>query len=182
MADDLAARRHPARDLEDEPRQRIGLLFFLLGKKIDAEQLLQGRNVDAPVGGIDLVLDGLDLDVLVGVVLVGNVADDDLDQILDRNEPLRAAILVDDDGEMVWLACIFTRRSVAGIDGGTNSTSRLRPACFTSAERSAPDSENPASDGLSLFVGFFRLALFAVIQRMKSFTWIMPATSSSVSR
>ena len=46
------------------------------------------------------VFERLDLDGLVGVVLVGNIADDDFDQILDRDQAFGAAIFVDDDGQM----------------------------------------------------------------------------------
>ena len=37
---------------------------------------------------------------LILVVLVGDIADDELDQILDRDQPIAAAVFVDDEREM----------------------------------------------------------------------------------
>ena len=38
--------------------------------------------------------------LFVGVMLIGNIADDLLDQVLDRHESVGAAIFVDDDRQM----------------------------------------------------------------------------------
>ena len=74
--------------------------------------------------------------------------------------------------------------SVAGMEGGTKRTSRLRPACFTCVASAAAAMLRPGAGPFSVAAFVLRrfLAPRAAIQRRKSFTWIMPVTPSSVSR
>ena len=70
---------------------------------LDAQPIVQ--LVDADLAAEDehavaLVLDGLGLDV----VLVANLADDLLEQVLDRDQARGAAVFVDDDGRLHLLA------------------------------------------------------------------------------
>ena len=52
------------------------------------------------------------------VVLVGDVADDQLDQILDRDETVATAIFVDNQRQVNARRLHLASRSSAGIDGG----------------------------------------------------------------
>ncbi len=191
MADDLAARWHAARDLEDEAGQRVGLLLLVLGKKVDRQQVFERREVDAAVGEVDPLLDRLDLQIVLRVVLVRDVADDDLDEILDRDEPSVPPYSSMTMARWVRLACMRTSRSVAGMEGGTNRTSRLRPACLTVVESAVAAILSPGGGALSGFSALSAFSAFvarrlrvprAAIQRRKSLTWIMPVMPSSVSR
>ena len=52
------------------------------------------------------------------IVLVGDLADDLLDDVLDRNDAIGAAVFIDDEGNRIWVVCIFASRSSTGIEGG----------------------------------------------------------------
>src|SRR4029079_2512638 len=68
-----------------------------LARDVDAQPAVQLGDGDLPAEhehAVPLVLDGLGLDV----VLVPDLADDLLEQILNRNQAPGAAVFVDDDG------------------------------------------------------------------------------------
>ena len=94
MGDHLALHRHPAGQHEDQPAQRVDLVLFFVGKaQADhgLDILQRGAGLNQPLAG--LFLDGdaaLDL-----VMLVLDLADDLLDQVLDGDQPIHAAIFVD---------------------------------------------------------------------------------------
>ena len=92
---------------------------------MDPSQVI--ANHQLAIGCVDALLLRLHLEVLVGVVLVGNVADDHLDQILDGDDPVGARIFVDHDGKM--------RAAGAHIGKHIERTARLD--ALKAAERSA---------------------------------------------
>jgi hypothetical protein len=67
--------------------------------EVDPEQVADLLEVDPgtdPEGAVQQVLDVR----LVAVVLVGDLADDLLDEVLQRDDPGGAAVLVDDDRDV----------------------------------------------------------------------------------
>ena len=117
VLDDFAARRNAARHFENQPAQRIRFVLFLVREEINAEQLVNGGNLHAGVGHIDVVVLALDQLLVIRVVLIGNVADNFLNQVFNRNEPVTAAILVNDDGH-VNVAGLHLEQQVGGRHGG----------------------------------------------------------------
>src|SRR4051795_10193491 len=88
--------RHPAEELGHQPADGVDVVVL----DFDPDQLVEvvdrvaRRHSEGPVGQ----LGRLDL---VGVVLVGDLADDLLEQVLDGDQPGGAAVLVDDDGDVL---------------------------------------------------------------------------------
>ena len=96
MGDDLAAFRHPAGQHEDEAAQRVDRLLVAGRAQARAVLFLERLDRQARIGD-DAAVGPLDQRRRLGdVVLVLDLADDLLDQILDRHQPVDAAELVDD--------------------------------------------------------------------------------------
>ena len=95
----LADRRHAPETRQQEAADGLEALAF----DRDLEQVRHLLDVDLAAeheAAPALVDDGLDLDV----VLVADLADDLLEQVLDRDQAGGAAVLVDDDGALHALA------------------------------------------------------------------------------
>ncbi len=95
MLDHLARLRHPPGEQHDQPAQRVDLLGLGLGgeaepgRRLDLVEL--GPRLDQPLArALDHPLPGIEL-----VMLVLDLADHLLDQVLDRHQPVDAAIFVD---------------------------------------------------------------------------------------
>ena len=101
-----AVRAHLVADLrrtselaEHEPGHRVEVLLLERRVELLVEVVDRVRAVDANVRVVDA------LDRRVGQVeLVLDVADDLLEQVLERDDPLHVAVLVDDDREVLLLA------------------------------------------------------------------------------
>ena len=95
------------------------------GRNADTQPIVQ--VVDADLAAEDehavaLVLHGLGLDV----VLVANLADDLLEQVLDRDQARRAAVLVDDDRRLHLLALELLQQVGHRLVSGTKCAGRSR--------------------------------------------------------
>ncbi len=100
MTDDRAVARYPAGQHEDQAAQRIDLLLVLIVQQPYAEAFLEFLDWRARIGH-DAAVGTLDeLRRCRIVVLVLDFADDLLDQILDGDETVDAAELVDDHGHV----------------------------------------------------------------------------------
>ena len=89
----------PAELAEDEAGDRVVVLLRQLGAELLVEVVDRERAVDADAVVVD------PLDRLVGqVVLVLDLADDLLEQVLERDDPLDGAVLVDNEGQVLVLA------------------------------------------------------------------------------
>ena len=84
---------------EDEPGHRVEVLLLELGVELLVEVVDRVRAVDADVR----LVDPLDRRVRK-VELVLDVADDLLEEVLERDDPLHVAVLVDDDRHVLLLA------------------------------------------------------------------------------
>jgi hypothetical protein len=88
--------RRPAEQIEHVARDCVVILVLQVGAELLVEVVDRERPVDPDRGVVDA------LDRLVRQVeLVLDVADDLLDQVLERHDPLRRPVLVHDDGEML---------------------------------------------------------------------------------
>jgi hypothetical protein len=96
--DPIAGARHAADAVVDEAADGV-VLVLVLEVELRVEQLLEVVDRGAPVDDRLVVRDLLD-ERLLGVVLVLDLADDLLDEVLDRHEAGRATVLVEDDGEV----------------------------------------------------------------------------------
>ena len=96
----LASRRNPAGNGEDEAAQRVDDLLLLIGDERQSEMLLQVLDRHPRIGDEAETGIGPDQRLVLYVVFVGNLAHHFLDQILDGNEPVGAAILVDHQRQM----------------------------------------------------------------------------------
>ncbi len=101
--DALAAARHAPELLHDQPRDRVELALGQLGVEVLVELVDAGA---APHAELPLAL-AADVLVVLDVELVIDVADDLLDDVLDRDQSGDAAVLVDHD------------RHVVAVDRGT---------------------------------------------------------------
>ena len=80
------------------------------------------------------------------------------------------------------VACIFSSRSSAGIDGGTNSISRMILVDDSGSARSMALKSRPAARGFLRRVGFAgSIVACAVMNAIRSRMCTMPTGSSSVS-
>src|SRR5579885_2356230 len=124
MGDHLAALRHAPGKREDEAAQRIDILEPVAGAQRRRELLFDALDRHPRVGDDAAVRPLAERRRCIGVVLVLDLADDLLDQILDGDQPVDAAELVDTIARWVRAWRICTRRSTIGSDGATNSTLR----------------------------------------------------------
>ena len=97
VADDLAARRHTIEQGKDQPAQGVHVLPPFLIQKLQAEPALQLLDLDPGIGLEHAVANVGDLRRHDLVVLVLDLADDLLDEILDRGQAVGATVLVDHD-------------------------------------------------------------------------------------
>ena len=123
MPDKLATRGDPPDDGEHEAAERIDVGLFLGLEQLGPEPRLElldrcARRGDEPELGVDG-----DIRRLLLVVLVLDVADDLLDQILDGDEPVRAAVLVDDQRH-VDARRLHANEQVHGRHGGRHIENR----------------------------------------------------------
>ncbi len=96
--DGVARRRDPTDTVVDEAADRV-VLLLVLQLELDVEQLAELVDVRPPVDA-RLVVGEPDDHRLLDVVLVLDLADDLLEQVLDRDEAGRAAVLVEDDRDV----------------------------------------------------------------------------------
>ncbi len=103
MADDFPAFRHPARKGENQPTQRINIVFFIWRREIAAHGFFEIIDKNARIGFPDrasvLARDDLHFGLLF-VMFVVNIADNGFNQILNRDQPVCAAIFIHHDGHM----------------------------------------------------------------------------------
>ena len=92
MLDRVARLGLMAEQAEDEARDRV----VVLDGQVDPELLVEVVDRERPVDVDRLVVDPLDR-LVREVELVLDLADDLLEQVLERDDPLEAAVLVDDD-------------------------------------------------------------------------------------
>ena len=86
--------------VEDEPAQRVDFFLVAVRTQLDTVPLFERLDRSAGIGDQGAV-SALDQARRLGVVvLVLDLADDFLDQILDRDQPVDAAELVDDHRDM----------------------------------------------------------------------------------
>ena len=104
----LSQRRDAAGERDDQATQRIDVVGDLIAGQIDAGGSLQLGQRRAGVRR-EAVLAGRDDWRLLEIMLVLDIADDDLDQVLDRDEAVGPAIFVDDERDICLL---YTSRCV----------------------------------------------------------------------
>src|SRR5262249_38332314 len=92
VLDLVAALRRPAQEPEDEPADGVVILDRQLSVELLVEVVDRERAVDPPPA-LGQLLDRL----VRAVELVLDLADDLLQQILERDDPLEVAVLVDHD-------------------------------------------------------------------------------------
>jgi hypothetical protein len=99
MAYQLAADRHPPEHGEDKAAERVGILLAPGRQEAAMNQRFDVLDRGAGIGHIHS-LAGLAKLRLGFVMLIGDVADDLLDQVLDAHQPVGPAIFVDHDGHV----------------------------------------------------------------------------------
>src|SRR6478735_4501265 len=111
--DHRARDRDPAEVLGHQAADAVDVLLL----DVEAEELVE--VVDRVAGGHpdDAVVEGLDLDLL-RVVLVRDLADDLLEDVLDRHQAGGAAVLVDDDGDVLSHRLHLREQRVDGLGVG----------------------------------------------------------------
>ncbi len=102
MGQHLTTQRHPPGHGENQPAERFHVFFAVLVGQEAADFGLQLTQLQTRVGLEFVILDGDDF-AFVLVVLVLNIADDLLDQILDGQQPVDPAVLIDDKGHVTAL-------------------------------------------------------------------------------
>ena len=119
----------PAERLGDEAADAVDVVVL----DLESEQLAElvdrqpGRH---PVAALADLLHELDL----VVVLVGDVADELLDEVLERDQARDAAVLVDHHRQVVGLAAASGAAAASAFfDSGTNSAGRARSPIVTSS-------------------------------------------------
>ena len=95
--DELAARGDAAGERNDEAAQRVDVVRHVVGGEVDAQGLRNLLDARPRVGDEGVALPVQDQAGRPFVVLVLDVADDGFDQVLDRDEAVRASVLVDDE-------------------------------------------------------------------------------------
>ena len=120
------------------------------------------------------------------VVLIGDVADNLLDEILDTDQPVGPAIFVDDDCHMD-AGGLHLHQQIGRPHRGRNEQQWTdQPGLPHRYSKILGPQTMPwlaASSGvLGTPAAARRAKLFSVIQRMKSLMWTMPEGSSRVSR
>ena len=111
----LAALGQAAECLQHEPAHRVELVVGEVGAEVRVEIADLGLRLHAMATvrlGDDVVL------ALVEVVLVLDVADDLLQHVLDRDEPRHAAVLVDDDRDVVAVGAEIAQEDVQALRFG----------------------------------------------------------------
>src|SRR5699024_9378416 len=104
-----AGQRHAAEAVGEEPRDGVDFVldpvvekhFHAFGLVVELGELAEAEAGDDAVGA---VAEGFDGGAFVFVVLVGDFADDFLEDVLDGDEPGDAAVFVDEDGDVVAVA------------------------------------------------------------------------------
>ena len=99
--DQLAAARHAIGQMHHQPAHGVDIGLALFRRQDGADLLLELLDRRAAIGGQRAVRARDQLRADGDVVLVLDLADDLLDQILDGDEAVDAAELVDDEGEML---------------------------------------------------------------------------------
>ena len=114
---DFTARRHPARHFKYQSAKGIRLILFFIRQEINTQQFVNDRNKYPGIGHIDVLVLALDQLLFVGVMLIGNIADNFLNQVLNCDKSVTAAILVNDDGH-VNVVGLHLEQEVGGRHGG----------------------------------------------------------------
>ena len=104
-------------EIEQQPAERVDVLDMLAGVEIGAEHVLQFGQFDPRIGDEGVLVDLVDQRAVILVVLVLDVADHGFEQILDGDEPVGAAIFVDDDGH-VQAGGLHLLQQIADRHGG----------------------------------------------------------------
>ena len=108
----LAALRQPAERLQHEAADGVELVVGERRAELRVEVVDLGLRLDAETAvglGDDVVL------ALVEVVFVLDVADDLLEHVLDRDEARHAAVLVDDDRDVVAVGAEVAQQHVEAL-------------------------------------------------------------------
>src|SRR5438270_7250461 len=90
IGNDLATNRNTARDRSDETADRVDFLRDVIPREFETDGLRSIFKARARVDDEGPVGSGRDLRLVIEVVLIFDVADDHLDDVLDRNEPVSA--------------------------------------------------------------------------------------------
>ncbi len=114
-----AGDRHPPDGLADQPADGVDLVLV----EVDVEQL--GEVVDVQRGARPGIRPSPSSSTSGGlaVVLVGDLADDLLEDVLDRDQPGRAAVLVDDDRDVDLVALHLAQQVVDRLALGHEAAS-----------------------------------------------------------
>ena len=94
--DDLAAGRHPAERVEDHAADRVDRFAMLAGAKRIADHLGHFVDLGLAVDHEHAIAGVGDQRLVLIVMLVLDIADHHLDDVLQRDQPVGAAIFVDD--------------------------------------------------------------------------------------
>ena len=133
MAHELAAHGHAPQQRKHEAAERVDVLLLLGLQKLEPQVLLELLDGRARRGDEPELRLGGDMRGLGDVVLVLDVADDLLDQILDGDEAVGAAVLVDDQRH-VDAGRLHADEQVGRRHGGGNV--EHRPADLRHRDRS----------------------------------------------
>src|SRR6185437_6990996 len=115
--DHLARLRHVAGDVEDQAADRIHLVGELAGVEFLADHLAYLGQFGAGAGDVGVGVELADQRRIGRVVLVLDLADHGLQQVLDGDEAVGAAIFIDDDRH-VDAARLHLLQQVADRHGG----------------------------------------------------------------
>src|SRR5712671_4612344 len=127
--DPIARCRHASDPVVDEPTDRV-VLVLVLEAEVRVEQLGQVVDGRSPVEP-RLVIGEADDHRLLDVVLVLDLADDLLEEVLDRDEAGRPAVLIEDDREVDLPALelvqeVVDRHRLGDIDGRPKERPEVR--------------------------------------------------------
>jgi len=130
----LAARGHAAEDVEDQAADRVDVLLMLAGLEGIADHRSDIRYLGLAVDQIDA--GGGPGDQRFGgvVMLVLDVADDHLDNVLQRGQPVGATIFVDHQRHLDARR-LHARHQVGGQHGGRHEQHRAHEAQLADGAR-----------------------------------------------
>ncbi len=153
--DQFAAQRQPSGARDQITAERIDFLGGVADVEVVADNADDVLDLGARIGDVGAVGLTDHVGAFVFVMLVGDVTDDLLDNVLDRDDAVGAAILVDDQGQMDLFGLHPRQRSMTRADGGTNKISRTILATDSGMARSSVLKSSAAGSG------FLRLAFFS---------------------
>ena len=95
VGDDLAADRHPPRQRAHQTADRLDILGNVFVHQLDIDHFRDIFQIGPRIDNKTAVRHRHDHRRLVEIMLVLDIADDNLDQILNGDQPVRSAIFVD---------------------------------------------------------------------------------------